>query len=132
MNETYNTHLIPFAKRLRKEMTKEEKRLWYDCLRDLPVPFYRQKVINHYIVDFYSAKAKIVIELDGSQHYEPEKIEQDAIRDDMLKKSGYKVLRYTNYEINMNFYGVCTDILENVKSALSELGRKPTKDSLIM
>ena len=72
MQARYNEQLIPRAKQLRKDMTKEERRLWYDYLRAYPVKFSRQKVMGNYIVDFYCAKAKLVIELDGSQHYEPD------------------------------------------------------------
>ena len=71
MNKTHNTKLTSNAKNLRKNMTKEERHLWYDFLRSLPVMVHRQKVIGSYIVDFYIAEAKLVIELDGSQHYEP-------------------------------------------------------------
>ena len=70
MNQTNNPRLKPFAQKLRREMTKEERHLWYDCLKKLPVTFNRQKVIGSYIVDFYCASAKVIIELDGSQHYE--------------------------------------------------------------
>ena len=70
MNKTNNSRLRPYAQKLRREMTKEERHLWYDFLRTLPVNFYRQKVLGSYIVDFYCASAKLVIELDGSQHFE--------------------------------------------------------------
>ena len=72
MQKKHNEQLTPFAKQLRRDMTKEERRLWYDFLRTYPAHVYRQRVIGHYIVDFYCAEAKLVIELDGSQHYEPE------------------------------------------------------------
>ena len=70
MNKTNNPNLTEYSKKLRREMTKEERHLWYDFLKPLPFTFHRQKVIGSYIVDFYCAKAKLVIELDGSQHYE--------------------------------------------------------------
>ena len=70
MQPKHNKQLVPLAKQLRKEMTKEERHLWYDFLRAYPVRFSRQKVLGKYIADFYSAEAKLVIELDGSQHYE--------------------------------------------------------------
>jgi len=95
-------------------MTKEEKHLWYDFLKQLPVTVNRQRKIGKYIVDFYISSHKIVIELDGSQHYEPENKERDTIRDGELANYGIRVLRYTNYEINSNFDGVCTDILKNI------------------
>jgi len=102
------------SQKLRKNMTKEEKHLWYDFLKQLPVTVNRQRKIGKYIVDFYISSHKIVIELDGSQHYEPENKERDTIRDGELANYGIRVLRYTNYEINSNFDGVCTDILKNI------------------
>lgn len=76
MQSKHNKQLVPLAKQLRKEMTKEERHLWYDFLRNYPIRFSRQKVLGRYIADFYSAKAKLVIELDGSQHYESEAMEK--------------------------------------------------------
>ena len=110
MNEQYNSKLIPNAKRLRNAMTKEERHLWYDCLKQLPVTVHRQKVLGPYIVDFYVASQKTVIELDGSQHYEPEHQEKDARRDAYLKEKGYHVLRYSNADINYRFRYICEDI----------------------
>lgn len=92
-------------------MTKEERRLWYGFLKGLPVNVNRQKVIGSYIVDFYCASAKIVIELDGSQHYEGVGKEKDRVRDRYLNDLGIRVLRYSNYEVNRNFQGVCADLL---------------------
>ena len=80
MQPKHNKELTPLAKQLRSEMTKEERHLWYDFLRTYPIRFSRQKVLGRYIVDFYSAKAKLVIELDGSQHYETDRVEKDAER----------------------------------------------------
>ena len=70
MNNQHNGELVANAQKLRKAMTKEERHLWYDCLKLLPVTVHRQKILGNYIVDFYIASAKMVIELDGSQHYE--------------------------------------------------------------
>ena len=95
-------------------MTKEERHLWYDFLKELPVTFNRQKVINNYIVDFYCASAKIVIELDGSQHYFDEGIRKDVIRDGNLSSLGLTVLRYSNDDINNSFESVCQDIFNNL------------------
>ena len=78
MQSKHNKQLVPFAKQLRKEMTKEERHLWYDFLRTYPIRFSRQKVLGQYIADFYNAKAKVVIELDGSQHYEDVNTEKDV------------------------------------------------------
>ena len=91
-------------------MTKEERHLWYDFFKSLPMTVHRQKVIGHYIVDFYIAKAKIVIELDGTQHFEAEGQQKDSERDDYLQSLGLTVLRYANSDINKNFQSVCQDI----------------------
>ena len=85
MQSKHNKQLVPFAKQLRKGMTKEERHLWYDFLRTYPVRFSRQKVLGKYIVDFYSAETKLVIELDGSQHYEDINAEKDAERTAFLE-----------------------------------------------
>ncbi len=93
-------------------MTKEERHLWYDFLKLLPYTFNRQKVIGPYIVDFYCAEAKLVIELDGSQHYESKAYAYDRKRDDYLKSLGLTVIRYSNYEVNDNFDGVCENLMQ--------------------
>ena len=91
-------------------MTKEEKRLWYDFLKDLSVPFHRQRVMGQYIVDFCCPAKKLVIELDGSQHYEEEAQKKDVERDKRLAEMGYTVKRYSNLDINQRFKDVCADI----------------------
>ena len=101
-------------------MTKEERHLWYDCLKIIPVTVHRQKVIGKYIVDFYCASAKIVIELDGSQHYEEEAKKKDFVRDQYFADLGIKVLRYTNLDIRRNFKGVCSDIMNHIEEATGE------------
>ena len=121
MRSKHNKQLVPFAKQLRKEMTKEERHLWYDFLRTHPVRFSRQKVLGKYIADFYSAKAKLVIELDGSQHYEDSNAEKDAERIAFLKAYGLTVLRIPNNEVNLNFRGVCEYIDAAVEQSLSQL-----------
>ena len=95
-------------------MTKEEKHLWYDFLKNLPITVNRQKVIGNYIVDFYCAKANIAIELDGSQHYFEKGLQKDTARDEYLNSLGIKVLRYSNLDIKKNFNGVCEDILRHI------------------
>ncbi|MBE6924410.1 MAG: endonuclease domain-containing protein [Ruminococcaceae bacterium] len=110
MNSYRNVKLTNNAKFLRKNMTKEERHLWYDFLKTLPVTVHRQKVMGQYIVDFYIADAKIVIELDGSQHYESEGLEKDFVRDSYLKDMGITVLRYSNSDVNQRFQDVCQDI----------------------
>ena len=98
------------ARTLRKHMTPEERHLWYDFLKDLPVTVNRQKILGRYIADFYCHKAKLVIELDGSQHYDPEEAEKDRIRTEYLKSQGLHVLRFTNLEITREFNAVCEAI----------------------
>ena len=115
MNHFSNEALTSNAKKLRREMTKEERHLWYDFLKSLPETFHRQKVIGKYIVDFYCASAKIVIELDGSQHYYDEGLLSDKERDRYLDSLGITVLRYSNLEVNQNFTGVCEDILNHLR-----------------
>jgi len=116
MNKTNNSKLTENAQKLRKNMTKEEKHLWYDFLKGLPQTVKRQKTIGKYIVDFYIASSKTVIELDGSQHYEEDGIKADLERDTYMKSLGIKVLRYTNIDVNNNFEGVCYDILMHLKN----------------
>ncbi len=99
------------AKNLRNHMTKEERRLWYDFLKRLPFPVKRQAIIRDFIVDFYIPSRGIVIELDGSQHYEREAQRKDAIRDQTLQDLGLTVLRYPNSDVNEQFDSVCRDIL---------------------
>lgn len=117
MEHKYNPSLTPFARQLRREMTKEERHLWYDFLRKYPVRFSRQKVLGEYIVDFYCAQAKLVIELDGSQHFEPGNLEKDAQRTEYLKGYDLTVLRIPNNEVMHNFDGVCQYIDMAVKEA---------------
>ncbi len=121
MERKNNKNLIPLAKNLRKNMTKEEKHLWYDYLRNYPIRFMRQKVLGRYIVDFYCAKAKLVIELDGSQHYEDKSIAEDNKRTEFLSAYGLSVIRISNLEVNKNFQGVCRYIDMQVKQSLSQL-----------
>ena len=121
MQRKYNKQLIPLAKHLRREMTKEERHLWYDFLRYYPVRFSRQKVLGKYIADFYSAEAKLVIELDGSQHYEIDEMENDVDRTAFLEEYGLRVIRIPNNEVTGNFRGVCEYIDVAVKQSLSQL-----------
>ena len=98
-------------------MTKEERHLWYDFLKDLHVTINRQKAIGKYVVDFYCASAKIVIELDGFQHYEEDAYQKDKERDGYLNSLGIKVLRYSNYDLNRRFEEVCADILKHIDTS---------------
>ena len=106
----YNNKLTEKAKELRKNMTKQERKLWYDFLVSYPVKFYRQRPIDSYIADFYCSKAKLVIELDGSQHYTEEGMEYDSIRTETLELYGLRVIRFRNSEIEYNFNKVCQRI----------------------
>ncbi len=110
MNNLRNPKLTQNSKNLRKNMTNEERHLWYDFLKQQPQTFYRQKIIGNYIVDFYCASASLVIELDGSQHFENEGKEADKARDKYLNGLGIKVLRYSNRDINQNFKSVCVEM----------------------
>ena len=120
MQPKHNKELVPHAKKLRREMTKEERHLWYDFLRTHPARFSRQKVLGQYIADFYSAKAKLVIELDGSQHYEDENRVKDARRTAFLEAYGLRVLRIPNNEVSRNFSGVCEYIDAAARQSLSQ------------
>ena len=102
------------ARSLRRNMTKEERHLWYDFLKELPVMVHRQKVVGPYIADFYIAQSKLVIEVDGSQHYEEAGINADRQRDAYFRSHGLQVLRYSNREINQEFRDVCQDILNHL------------------
>ena len=115
----YNSDLIPNAKDLRKNMTKEERHLWYDFLRTYPVKFVRQKVLGKYIADFYCAAVNLVIELDGSQHYQEVGLKYDAVRTEFLQDYGIQVIRIPNNMVNNNFSGVCKyiDLLRTLTEA---------------
>ena len=121
MSYNYNKNLTDNARELRKNMTPEEKHLWHDFLKKLPVTVNRQKNIGNYIVDFFIASSRIVIEIDGSQHGKPENIDADVKRDGDLKKLGITVLRYSNKDINERFNNVCYDILKYVGLNVEQL-----------
>ena len=118
MNEHYNKKLTKNSRALRRNMTKEERHLWYDFLKKLPVTVNRQKVFGNYIADFYIAKANLIIELDGSQHYSEKGETSDRKRDLYFSDLGINVLRYTNLEIQRNFKNVCEDIQRHIDDAL--------------
>ena len=120
MQSKHNKQLVPFAKQLRKEMTKEERHLWYDYLRTHSARFSRQKILGKYIADFYSAETKLVIELDGSQHYEEINAEREAERTAFLESYGLTVIRIPNNEVMRNFCGVCEYIDAAVRQSLSQ------------
>ena len=120
----YNRKNKQLAKHLRKNQTRQENHLWYDFLRDYPVKFYRQKMIDNYIADFYCHRAKLVIEIDGSQHYTADGKNKDEFRTEILKGYDLKVIRFTNRMINENFRDVCEYIDLTVKAFLREEGVK--------
>ena len=107
--------IIIKAKKLRKNMTKQERHVWYDFLRNRPEKWYKQKVIGNYIVDFCCDSFRIIIELDGSQHYEEKSIEYDNKRSKYLENMGYKVIRFINTDVDYRFDSVCESIMCVIK-----------------
>ena len=116
----YSKSNISLAKTLRKNMTPWERKLWYLYLRNYPVRFQRQKAIDNYIVDFYCAKARLVVELDGSGHYQPDQTAADSVRTAALLQQGLQVIRVCNLDIDRNFRGVCEFIDESVRNSLPQ------------
>ena len=106
------------ARRLRREMTPHERKLWYLFLQKYPVKIYKQRIIGRFIVDFYCAPARLVIELDGSQHYEPHGLVYDSERDEFLTALGLKILRFSNREIDRDFQAVCAQIDLTIQNRL--------------
>ena len=117
----YNRKNIHNSQKLRRNMTPEEKHLWYDFLKSLPVTVNRQKMIGDFIVDFYIHSAKIVIEIDGVQHETIENKEYDEHRDERLNSLGITVLRYSNTIVRDNFSYVCQDILNLLGLSVKDL-----------
>ena len=107
MARQYNPKLTPRAQELRKEATPQEKHLWYDFLSTHPMRFLRQRVIGSFIADFYCHEARLVIEIDGSQHFTSEGLRSDAQRTAALETLNLRVIRFTNYEVDHQFEGVC-------------------------
>ena len=122
MSLDYNKNNITNAKNLRKNATSQENHLWYDFLSKYEVRFQRQKAIDNFIADFYSHKAKLIIEIDGSQHYTEQGRQDDEFRTDILEGYDLKVIRFTNRQIDKNFRGVCEYIDTVVKASLREGG----------
>ena len=113
-----NNSQLEKARRLRREMTPHERKLWYLFLRKYPVKIYKQRIIGRFIVDFYCASAGLVIEVDGSQHYEPQEIAYDVERSAFLSTLGLDVLRFSNRDIDRDFRGVCTQIDMTIQKRL--------------
>ena len=118
---TYNPRNIPLARHLRKNMTPWERKLWYNYLRNCPVRFQRQKAIGGYIADFYCASARLIVELDGSQHYTEAGMEYDRERSMILTRYGLQVIRFTNREVDTQFSSVCNTIHHTIEKRRGEM-----------
>lgn len=116
----YNHNLLDTARTLRKTMTPQEKHLWYDFLKSYPIKIFKQRPIGTYIADFYCSKAKLVIEIDGSQHYTEDGLKYDDNRTEVINQFGVDVIRFSNYDVNTNFEGVCKKIDETIKRRIEK------------
>ncbi len=116
----YNRKMRERARELRRNMTAQEKHLWYDYLSSYDVKIYRQRSISGFIVDFYCSKVKLAIEIDGSQHYTEEGAEYDSERSIVLKKYGVETIRFSNLDIDRNFEGVCQEIDSIIKERMKK------------
>lgn len=117
----YSPQLWQFAKSMRKNMTREERHLWFDFLRGYPLRIRRQVILGNHIVDFCCEKAQLIIEIDGSQHYTPEEKEKDRSRTKELEYLGYKVIRISNREVMTNFAGATQYIHQEIQKRLVQL-----------
>ncbi len=113
-----NNNLLENARELRREMTPQERKLWYCFLRKYPVKIYKQRIIESFIVDFYCASAKLVIEIDGSQHYTDPGKNYDEKRSKIIEKYDLNVIRFSNYDINVNFDAVCELIDKTIRERI--------------
>ena len=121
MKVTKNNNLLEKAKELRRNMTSQEKRLWYDFLQHYPEKIYKQRIIDNYIVDFYCHKARIIIEIDGSHHFTLEGKCYDEARTKIINEYGISVLRFSNWDIDDKFETVCEIIDSTIKQRLENL-----------
>ena len=128
MDYIRNIQLTERAQKLRKHATEQENHLWYAFLRDYPVQFRRQVTMNRFIVDFYCAKAKLILEVDGSQHYTEDGEAYDSERTARLESFGYIVLRITNDDVNQRFRNVCEMIDKEVKERINLLQKETRED----
>lgn len=110
-----NGILLERARKLRREMTPQEQKLWYLFLQKYPVKIYKQRIIGSYIADFYCASAKLVIEIDGSQHYSDDTQHKDSTRTTYFESLGLQVIRYSNADINERFDRVCESIHQRIQ-----------------
>ncbi len=124
MRPRYNDNLKPFARQLRSNLTNAESLLWHHIRRKqiLDVQFYRQRIIGDYIVDFFAPSVRLVIEIDGSQHFETEHIEKDKRRDEYLNKLGIEVLRFDNLQVLRTH----NSVLEEIYNVITNLRNPPT------
>ena len=115
-----NNKLKSNSQKLRRQMTKEEAHLWYQCLCKCHHRYRRQYVIGNYIVDFYCHQAKLVVELDGSQHFTPEEMEYDHKRTAWLEAQGLKVVRFSNLDVMRRFQDVCDTIYQIMEARIAQ------------
>ena len=120
-----NNELLTIAKNLRYHMTSQEKRLWYDFLRNYPIKIYRQRIIDNFVADFYCYQARLVIELDGSQHCTPEGKLNDAERTAILERYGLQVMRFSNRDVDDKFEGVCSKIDKTIMERIQKPPQSP-------
>ena len=121
-----NNKLLPFAKELRKDMTPQERKFWYLFLRQYPIKIYKQRIIDDYIVDFYCHAARLVIEVDGAQHYTEDGVKDDRNRSGVLESYGLFVLRFSNSAVDTQFQSVC----DRIDQVIKERMREATHDEL--
>ena len=131
MERKHNVKLTENAKQLRKTMTDAERHLWYDFLHSYPIRFLRQKVIDNYIVDFYCHQTRLVIELDGSQHYKEDRPLKNRIRTENIESRNLTVIRTPNNDVKQHFRGVCEyiDLCVQQRVCVKESPSQPTADS---
>lgn len=122
MSLEYNKNNIMLAKDLRKKATPQEKHLWYDFLSKYEIRFQRQKAIGYFIADFYCHQARLIIEIDGSQHFTEQGLQKDEFRTEILESYDLMIIRFTNRQINLNFRDVCEYIDEVVRERLKVIG----------
>ena len=113
-----NGEMLPRARELRREMTPQENKLWYQFLRHYPIKIYKQRIIESFIADFYCSRAQLVIELDGAQHATEQGVQYDLERSSILSQSGLLVLRFSNHEVDLQFEAVCEKIHETIQARL--------------
>ena len=120
-NLPYDSRLNERAKELRRKMTPQERKLWHRFLKDYSIKIYKQRVIKFFVVDFYCAEARLVIELDGSQHYTEQGMQYDMERSAVFEQYGVQVLRFRNQDVSAHFEMVCEQIHARIKQRTAEL-----------